>query len=85
MGHAAVAGPHPDYAPSLGALVSLGWTPESHAGRRSATLSASIVLHAVLIAAVILIPLLSEQPGPDPSTSVRAIFVEPATVAGSTK
>jgi protein TonB len=81
VGHAAVAGPHPDSTPSLSALVSLGWTPESHTGRRSATLSASIVLHAVLVAAVIVVPLLFEQRGPEPSTSVRAFFVEPATVA----
>jgi protein TonB len=61
-------------------FVSLGWTPESHAQRRSATFSVSVVVHAVLIAACLVVPLLTNDAVPEPVDAVRAFFVEPANV-----
>ena len=51
------------------------------AGRRSATLTMSIVVHCVLLAVVILVPLVNEDILPAPSEAVRAFFVTPTQVA----
>lgn len=56
--------------------------PTSVAGRRSATLGVSIVLHALLIAAVVVVPLLSYDVVPVPGEAVlRAFFVTPPDLA----
>ena len=81
MGHVAFAAPpSPSPRPDT-RFVSLGWTPESHVARRSSTLTISIVVHAVLLTAGIVVPLLYEEAGPEPTAAIRAFFVEPATVA----
>ena len=51
-----------------------GPPPES---RRLRYGTVSIGLHAALMAAVILIPLLREMPAPEPAVGVRAFFAEP--------
>jgi len=48
---------------------------------RSATLAVSIVLHAILIVAVVLVPLLYYDSLPAPDEAVRAFFVTPAVAA----
>jgi protein TonB len=76
MGHVATAHRQPNDT----RFVSLGWIPESHAQRRSATFSVSVGVHAVLIAACLVVPLLTSDAGPEPADAVRAFFVEPANV-----
>jgi protein TonB len=75
MGHVAIASPHTQHDTRF---VSLGWKPESHAGRRGATLTVSIVVHVVLIAACLIVPLVYDDIIPEPADAVRAFFVEPA-------
>lgn len=48
---------------------------------RSATLTVSLVAHAVLIAAIIIVPLLLDDTLPAPGDAVRAFFVTPAAMA----
>jgi protein TonB len=79
MGHVAIAG-HPRAGESDTRFVSLGWTPESHVQRRGATLTVSIVVHVILIAVCIVVPLLMDDMVPEPADAVRAFFVEPAAV-----
>jgi len=55
--------------------------PTSAAKGRSATLSASLLLHAVLIVAIVLLPLLGEEILPAPEATLRAFFVSPSDVA----
>jgi protein TonB len=56
--------------------------PESLAGRRGATFAASIVLHSLLIAAVIVLPLLYYDLLPTPGEQImRAFFVTPPELA----
>jgi protein TonB len=56
--------------------------PESLAGRRSATLAASIVLHSLLILAVLILPLLYYDVLPTPGEQImRAFFVTPPELA----
>ena len=81
MGHVALAGRAPASEAGDTRFISLGWIPESHVTRRSTTLTVSIVVHVVLIAACIVVPLLMEQAIPEPADAGRAFFVEPATVA----
>lgn len=54
-----------------------GLPPES---RRLRYVAVSIVLHAALLAATIVIPLLRETPAPEPAVGVRAFFAEPESV-----
>ena len=55
--------------------------PESLAKGHSATVAVSMVLHSVLIAAMVLIPVLIDQSLPAPGEGVHAFFVPPAAVA----
>jgi protein TonB len=55
--------------------------PESLAKGRSATLAISIVLHSILIAAVIVIPLFFYDSLPAPDEAIRAFFVTPVVAA----
>lgn len=41
----------------------------------------SVALHAALLAAVLLVPLLGDAPPPEPAIGVRAFFAEPAAMA----
>jgi protein TonB len=56
-------------------------TAGSLARSRGATFTVSVVVHSVLVIAVLLIPLLSDDVLPAPSESLRAFFVSPAQVA----
>lgn len=49
--------------------------------RRSVALPASLALHGAALAALLVVPLLLSDTMPDPASSVRAFFVEPAAVA----
>jgi protein TonB len=55
--------------------------PASIRKGRGATLAVSIVLHAILIAAVVVVPLLFYDSLPAPDEAVRAFFVTPAVAA----
>jgi protein TonB len=55
--------------------------PSSLAKGRSTTLVVSLLIHSVLIAAVILIPLLTYDYLPAPGEAVRAFFVSPPDLA----
>lgn len=55
--------------------------PEGHARGRAATLTVSLVVHAVLIALVVLIPILTYDALPAPGESARAFFVAPPEAA----
>ena len=54
--------------------------PESHAGRRGATVTVSLIVHAVLLVAVVLAPLALEPVLPSPDSALRAFFVTPVEV-----
>lgn len=89
MAHAAPAAP-PPAAPEVSAR-NQGTVPfdfhclvidlESNVRNWSTTFSVSLVLHAVLIVAVVLIPILSYNALPEPGQAVRAFFVAPAELA----
>jgi periplasmic protein TonB len=49
-----------------------------HTTRQSYTLPVSIAVHAVVLFAVLVVPLLSSQDLPEPTSVVKAFFVEPA-------
>jgi protein TonB len=55
--------------------------PEGQAKKRSATLTVSLVVHGVLLALVLLVPILTYDALPAPSEAVRAFFVSPPEVA----
>ncbi len=55
--------------------------PQSLAKGRSATTALSLVVHAALIAALLLVPLFMEDVLPAPGDSLRAFFVAPVDVA----
>ncbi len=55
--------------------------PESLAKPRSATLSFSLLVHAVIVLVFILLPLFWEDVLPVPDTALRAFFVAPADMA----
>lgn len=48
---------------------------------RSVTLGTSLAIHALLIAAIVIVPLFYEEALPAPGDSIRAFFVSPAEVA----
>jgi protein TonB len=50
----------------------------SHKTRKGYTIPVSIIVHAVVLVAVILVPLLTSEELPEPTSAVRAFFVEPA-------
>lgn len=49
----------------------------SHRRQQSLTLPISIAIHAVVLLAVIIVPILTSDELPDPAGAVRAFFVEP--------
>ncbi|MCM2254793.1 MAG: TonB family protein [Vicinamibacteria bacterium] len=49
-----------------------------HKTRQSATLPISVTLHTIFIGAVVLVPILTSEELPEPTSVVRAFFVEPA-------
>ena len=55
--------------------------PRSHKKGRGATLAVSIVLHAILIAAVVVVPLVFYDSLPAPDEAIRAFFVSPVVAA----
>jgi protein TonB len=55
--------------------------PGSLAGQRSATFSLSLLVHVVLLAAVIIVPLLAHDVLPAPQGALQAFFVQPQEVA----
>ncbi len=56
--------------------------PSSAAGRKSATLAVSMMLHALLAAAIVIVPLLSYDAIPQPSESIlKAFFVAVSEIA----
>ncbi len=54
---------------------------ESIAGQRSTTLAFSLILHGVLIAAVVIVPLFMSDLLPVPDTALHAFFVAPNAIA----
>jgi protein TonB len=57
----------------------LGPSPRGR-GRRTLTLPVSASAHALMIAAIVLVPLLSHETLPDPAAGVRVFFAEPAAM-----
>jgi protein TonB len=56
--------------------------PDSIAGRKSATLAISMTVHALLLAAIVIVPLAFYDAIPQPSESIlKAFFVAPAEIA----
>ncbi|MGE0453678.1 MAG: energy transducer TonB [Vicinamibacteria bacterium] len=55
--------------------------PESVAKERAATLTLSLIIHALLVVAIILIPLLTYDALPAPGDALRAFFVAPGQAA----
>jgi protein TonB len=50
----------------------------AHKTNKSKTLPVSIAIHAVLIVALFIVPLVTSEELPEPTSAVRAFFVEPA-------
>ena len=50
----------------------------SHKGRKGYTIPVSILVHAIVLVAVVIVPLLTSDELPEPTSAVRAFFVEPA-------
>ena len=50
----------------------------SHKGRKGYTIPVSIMVHVVVLLAVVVVPLLTSDELPEPTSAVRAFFVEPA-------
>jgi len=50
----------------------------SHRTRQSYTFPVSVAIHALVIAVVLIVPLLTSEELPDPTAAVRAFFVEPS-------
>jgi protein TonB len=92
MGHAQQLLPHPHIAGLLGAHPGLRpetfrfqslvlSEPHSRARGLSATFATSLAIHATLLAAVALLPVLLYDSMPEPGATVRAFFVAPADMA----
>jgi protein TonB len=80
MAHVAHISPHPTPEFLFQSLL-VSQTP-SGAGRKSATLALSVTVHALLVAAILFVPLFFYDAIPDPSESIlKAFFVAPAEVA----
>ena len=80
MAHVAQVSPHP--APEFLFQSLIVAHPASAAGRKSATLAASVTVHALLVAAIVIVPLLFYDVIPQPSESLlKAFFVAPAEIA----
>jgi protein TonB len=50
----------------------------AHKTKQGYTLPVSIAIHAIIIVAVVIVPLLTSEELPEPTSAVRAFFVEPA-------
>jgi protein TonB len=50
----------------------------SHKTRKGYTIPVSIAVHAIVLLAVVVVPLLTSEELPEPTSAVRAFFVEPA-------
>jgi periplasmic protein TonB len=50
----------------------------SHKGRKGYTIPVSIAVHAIVLVVVVIVPLLTAEDLPEPTSAVRAFFVEPA-------
>ncbi len=50
----------------------------AHKTNRSLTFPVSIAIHAVVLLAVVIVPILTSEELPEPTAAVRAFFVEPA-------
>src|SRR5687767_8427535 len=50
-------------------------------GRKGRTLPVSVAVHIIVLIAVVVVPLLSSGELPEPTTAVKAFFVEPAAPA----
>jgi periplasmic protein TonB len=55
--------------------------PSGLARNRAATVGASVAIHAALVVAIVLIPLLTYNAIPEPGEALRAFFVAPTEVA----
>jgi periplasmic protein TonB len=49
-----------------------------HKGRKGYTLPVSLAVHAIVLVGVVVVPLLSSGELPEPTTAVKAFFVEPS-------
>lgn len=49
-----------------------------HKTRKSYTIPVSILAHAIVLVVVVIVPLLTAEELPEPTSAVRAFFVEPA-------
>jgi periplasmic protein TonB len=92
MGHAQQLLPHPHVTGLLAAHPGLRpesfrfqslvlSAPESRARGLSATFATSLAIHAMLLAAVVLLPILLYTSMPEPGATVRAFFVAPVDMA----
>jgi periplasmic protein TonB len=50
----------------------------AHKGRKGYTLPVSVAVHIIVLVVVVVVPLLSSGELPEPTTAVKAFFVEPA-------
>jgi periplasmic protein TonB len=50
----------------------------AHTTKQSRTLPISLAIHAVVLIAVVVVPLLTSEEMPEPTSAVKAFFVEPA-------
>lgn len=50
----------------------------THKGRKGYTLPVSLTVHLIVLIAIVIVPLLTSEELPEPTTAVKAFFVEPA-------
>ena len=50
----------------------------THKGRKGYTLPVSVTVHLIVLVAIVIVPLLTSEELPEPTTAVKAFFVEPA-------
>lgn len=79
LGHGAKSGPEPRAEVRFESLVLT--EPQSVVRERAATLTLSMVIHALLVVAIVLIPILTYDTLPAPGDALRAFFVAPGQVA----
>jgi protein TonB len=54
--------------------------PDSAAGTKTATLAISVIVHGLLVAAIVIVPLLFYDMVPQPSEALRTFFVAPVEI-----
>jgi protein TonB len=83
LAHTITSSPHEQRAsdshPLFASVVGEGLSPTGTG--RSVTLVTSIVIHTILIAAFLIVPLFTEDVLPVPGDAIRAFFVSPAQLA----